>query len=89
MALGAHLICPTHLLEKSPFPALLLSLAALLECFHVLHCQPLGQRVIKYTGTRKLFKMNFFKKLHTSETNNNLNTMQFQYVQKLGHRDPV
>lgn len=32
----------------------------------------------------------FLKKLHTSsETNNNLNTMQFLYVQNLGHRDPV
>lgn len=39
--------------------------------------------------SRHVFFLNFFfKKLHT-ETNNNLNSMQFQYVQNLGHRDPV
>lgn len=52
---------------------------------------------IKHTGGGKemVFFLDFFfglflKKLHTSsETNNNLNTMQFLYVQNLGHRDPV
>lgn len=65
MVLGAHLICPIHpLWEVSLFCFAPMevweSLAGVLECLCVLHCQSLGQRVIKYTGTRKLFLNEFF-----------------------------
>lgn len=66
--------------------------AGIFSCSHLLMYWSLGQSVIKCTDTGMLFfffKLFFLKKLHTSETDNNLNTMQFQYVQKLGHRDPV